>query len=261
VIESMLAAYDAQLREDGEVAGMGGIHRRGPLLMALLGDRSGFITYGSLVGAGDLLTVVADALAWFAVTHPAVGEIEWKTRGHDAAPGLHEALVAAGFSPDEPETVMAGLAERLAGDAMLDGASIRRAGDGADLGRDVERAVNLQAEVFERPVAGLAERTADRLAHAGVELWIAEAGDEVVGVGRLDVVAGTDFGGLWGGSVRADWRGRGVYRALTRARATAALAAGASYLYADCTELSRPILERCGLVPITTTTPYVWRAE
>ncbi len=256
----MLAAYDDQLREDGEVAGMGGIHRRGPLLMGLLGH-SGFITYRSLVGAGDLRTMVANALAWFAETHPTVGEIEWKTRGHDAAPGLHEALVAAGFVPDEPETVMAGLAERLAGDAVLDGASLRRAGDGADLRRDVERAVQRQAEVFGRPVAGLAERTVDRLAHPGVELWLAEAGTEVIGVGRLDVVVGTDFAGLWGGSVRADWRGRGVYRALTRARATSALAAGASHLYADCTEMSRPILERCGLVPITTTTPYVWRAE
>jgi len=29
-------------------------------------------------------------------------------------------------------------------------------------------------------------------------------------------------------------------------------------LYADCTEMSRPILERCGLTAITTTTPYVW---
>jgi hypothetical protein len=29
-------------------------------------------------------------------------------------------------------------------------------------------------------------------------------------------------------------------------------------LNSDCTPMSRPILERSGLVAVTTTTPYVW---
>ncbi|HOB03993.1 MAG TPA: hypothetical protein PKM36_01830 [Propionibacteriaceae bacterium] len=89
-------------------------------------------------------------------------------------------------------------------------------------------------------------------------LWFVEADGEVVGAGRFDLQTGTAFAGLWGGSVREDWRGRGVYRALTQSRASAAVALGADYLDADCTEMSRPILERCGLTAITTTTPYVW---
>jgi len=34
---------------------------------------------------------------------------------------------------------------------------------------------------------------------------------------------------------------------------------GAELVYAECTEFSRPILERAGLVAVTTTTPYLWR--
>ena len=91
-----------------------------------------------------------------------------------------------------------------------------------------------------------------------VELWLAEAGGQVVSAGRIDVVPGTDFAGIWGGATLAEWRGRGIYRALTAARARSALALGVRYINSDSTDMSRPILERSGLLPVTTTTPYVW---
>ena len=65
--------------------------------------------------------------------------------------------------------------------------------------------------------------------------------------------------GLWGGATREQWRGRGIYRALTAARARAALALGKTLVNSDSTEYSRPILERSGLVKVSTTTPYEWR--
>ncbi|HVK35474.1 MAG TPA: GNAT family N-acetyltransferase, partial [Microlunatus sp.] len=55
------------------------------------------------------------------------------------------------------------------------------------------------------------------------------------------------------------WRRRGIYRALTAARAHSALALGKTLLHSDSTEFSRPILERSGLIKVTTTTPYEWR--
>jgi N-acetylglutamate synthase-like GNAT family acetyltransferase len=91
-----------------------------------------------------------------------------------------------------------------------------------------------------------------------VDLWFAEAGGELIGSGRLDLVPGTEFAGLWGGAIRQDWRRRGVYKALTQARAREARTHGARYLYADCTVMSRVILEACGMIPITTTVPYLW---
>jgi GNAT superfamily N-acetyltransferase len=80
----------------------------------------------------------------------------------------------------------------------------------------------------------------------------------VVSAGRLDFVEGTDFAGLWGGATLPEWRGHGIYRALTAARARAALAEGVRFLQSDCSPMSRPILERSGLVAVTTSTPYVW---
>ena len=76
--------------------------------------------------------------------------------------------------------------------------------------------------------------------------------------GRLQVVPGTDFAGIWGGSTLPEYRGRGIYRALVSARARSAVDLGVRYLHSDSTDMSRPILERSGLVPVTTTTPYVW---
>ena len=88
--------------------------------------------------------------------------------------------------------------------------------------------------------------------------WVARVGAEVVGAGRLQRVAGTDFASLWGGAIVPEWRGQGIYRALAAARAAVAVQHGVRYLHSDCTDMSRPILERAGLRAITTTTPYVW---
>lgn len=88
-------------------------------------------------------------------------------------------------------------------------------------------------------------------------LWVAEAGAESVSAGRMDPVAGTPFASPWGGAALPEQRGRGIYRALTAARA--ALALGRTLMHSDSTERSRPILERSGLVEVPTTTRYVWQ--
>ena len=75
--------------------------------------------------------------------------------------------------------------------------------------------------------ATIAEALLRRLSRDdGMELWVAEADDQVVSAGRLEPVAGTDFAGIWGGSTLKEWRGRGIYRAMTAARARSALRIG-----------------------------------
>jgi GNAT superfamily N-acetyltransferase len=96
----------------------------------------------------------------------------------------------------------------------------------------------------------------------GEEYWVVEApsedGTRIVSGGRLVCVEGTEFAGVWGGATVPEWRGRGLYRALVSARARSALARGFRYIQSDCTPMSRPILERSGLLAVTTTTPYIW---
>ena len=80
----------------------------------------GFVTYRDLAGA-DAATIAS----WVAQTvehyraDPDIERVEWKTRGHDHAPRLHEALLDQGFQPQEPESIMIGEAALLDVDVPL----------------------------------------------------------------------------------------------------------------------------------------------
>ena len=108
--------------------------------------------------------------------------------------------------------------------------------------------------------AWLAESLAAEL-EAGPEaltILIAEAGATVACAAWVRFASGTAFATLWGGSTLPAWRGRGIYRALVAQRANLAAARGFRYLQVDASDASRPILERLGFVPVTTTTPFIW---
>ena len=266
----LLAAYDTQLRTDAETSGATSVTRQGPLHLASFPGGRGFITYRDLGGA-DADADRIQGLVSAAITHfrddPEISRVEWKTRAHDHAPGLHEALLDNGFAAGEPESIMVGEARALAIDVPLpEGVSLRRVTDEDD----VRAASALADEVFGGTVsAAESEAMVDDLLRRlsrddGVELWVAEApgpktGRLIVSTGRLEPVRGTDFAGIWGGVTRQGWRGRGIYRALTAARARSALTLGKTLVNSDSTEYSRPILERSGLVRVSTTTPYTWR--
>lgn len=183
--------------------------------------------------------------------------MEWKTRGHDHAPGLHQTLVDHDFQPEEPESIMVGEASLLDVDVALPrGLTLRR----IEAEPDVRAMCRMQGTVFGGPASTRgAEDVLERLASGDeMTLWVVEAAGEIVGAGRLEPVAGSEFAGIWGGAVLAAWRGQGIYRALTAARAHVALAAGRTLIHSDSTACSRPILERSGLVAVSTTTPYTW---
>lgn len=254
----LLAAYDEQLRTDAETPGAVSVTRHGPLRLVTFSGGRGFITYQNLNGctSDDIRQLAADALAHFE-SNGEITEVEWKSRGHDHAPGLHEALLEHGFNPDEPESIMLGEAQLLAVDVALpDGVTVRQVTDE----QDVRAMSAMSDEVFGDPVSvdradDLIRRLADG---AGTELWVAEANGQMISAGRLEPVAGTEFAGIWGGCTRPEWRGRGIYRALTAQRARSALRMGKKYIHSDSTEFSRPILERSGLLKVSTTTPYRW---
>ena len=109
------------------------------------------MTYRDLGGA-DAATIAS----WVgqAVEHyradPAIERVEWKTRGHDRAPGLHDALVRHGFEPGEPESIMIGPAALLAVDVALPASvRLRRIETEADV-----RAMSaMQAVAFDEPLS------------------------------------------------------------------------------------------------------------
>ncbi|WP_345633768.1 GNAT family N-acetyltransferase [Rugosimonospora acidiphila] len=255
----LLAAYDEQLRTDAETPSAISVTRHGPLRLVTFAGGRGFVTYRDLDGAdaGTIRRLVAEVLAHYRAD-PEINRVEWKTRGHDHAPGLHETLLDNGFTADDTESIMVGEARLLAVDVPLpEGVTLRRVTEEPD----VRAMVAMQDEVFGTPASDdMANAMLRRLALGdGMEMWVAEAEGQIVSAGRLEPVSGTNFAGIWGGATREQWRGRGIYRALTAARARSALHNGKTLINSDSTEYSRPILERSGLVKVSTTTPYMWK--
>lgn len=257
----LLARYDAQLRTDAETPSAVAVTTHGSLrLVTFVGGR-GFVTYQDLDGADrdQIRALVDETLAHYRAD-PDITRVEWKTRGHDHAPGLHASLLKAGFEPDAPESIMIGDASALAVEVVLpDGVTLRTVTTESDV-----RAMSAMADgVFGDPVSPeMADSLLKRLGRDdGMELWVAEADGQIVCTGRLEPVDGTDFAGIWGGATLLPWRGRGIYRALTAARARSALRVGKTLIHSDSTEFSRPILERSGLIKVSTTTPYLWRPD
>lgn len=259
--DEFLMAYDRQLRTDAEAASAIAVERIGPLRLITFAGGAGFVTYPPVDGvdARRIPQWVGDVVDRFR-RNPKVNHVEWKTRGHDRLPGLHEALTKHGFVAGEAESIMVGRAELLAGGVSLPpGVRVRKIHREGDVRSMVEMAdAAFHSANGEAMVAALVSRLARG---DGMELWVAEADGQIICTGRLEPVADSDFAGIWGGATLHPWRRRGIYRALTAERARSALRLGKTLIHSDSTEHSRPILERSGLRKISTTTPYLWRND
>ncbi|HEX3453013.1 MAG TPA: GNAT family N-acetyltransferase, partial [Gaiellaceae bacterium] len=206
---------------------------------------------------GDALDeLIASQIAYFTERGQ---RFEWKTYAHDRPADLPERLLAAGFVAEEPETVVIGTVDGIAGEPRLpDGVRLRETTARPDL----EKIDGLEAAVWgeDEDEAGYADFLESELAvdPQALSIVVAEAGDEVVCAAWVRFLHGTEFACFFGGATLEEWRGRGIYRATVTHRANLAAARGCRYLQTDASDDSRPILERLGFVAVTTTTPYLW---
>jgi hypothetical protein len=249
--------YDTELRvwvPDNLPAGLV-VDRDGPLTRWIDPDERGFVGYRDLGGLDgtELDAMIARQRDYFAARGQGM---EWKLHGHDQPADLADRLRAAGFVPEEQETVVIGPAGPLAEGQDPDGLSLRIVTERADL----ERIAAMEAEVWGEERPWFVESMSKELAADpdGTTVVVVEDGDRVVSAGWVRYVRGTAFATLWGGATLAGYRGRGCYHALVRYRARLALARGYEYLQVDASDDSRPILIRAGFVAVTTTTPYVY---
>jgi hypothetical protein len=193
-------------------------------------------------------------------TRPDVESFEWKLYSHDRPADLGARLAAAGFEAGDAEALMVAEAEAIAGIAapLPEGVELVPVTDAAG----VELVAAVHDEAF---TVGTGARIRARLlaqletAPEGVLILLAMAGGRPVCAARMDFNEGTDFAGLWGGGTVAEWRGRGIYRALVAHRARVALERGYRHLFVDASDQSRPILARLGFAHLATTTPYEYR--
>jgi GNAT superfamily N-acetyltransferase len=252
----LLAAYDEQLRGTSEGSTEEPTSTDGPVIRVEYPQR-GFVSYRTLGGLeGDELdALIARQREFFAAKGQAV---EWKLRGHDLPADLPDRLLAAGFEPEEQETVLiaesAAVAERLRGREAVEGVTIRHTTDQDDF----VRIAAMESEVWQEDWSWLADDLGPRQATGLTDVFVAEVDGQVVSAAWAVYKKGTDFTGLWGGSTLAEWRGKGIYKALVAVRAARAVELGYKYLQVDASDDSSPILQRLGFIPVTTTTPYVF---
>ena len=257
-VAALLSAYDQQLRgvlPDQPPEGVI-VERDGPLVRFLDPKSGGFVGYrdlGGLEGA-DLDELIARQVRLFAER---AEEFEWKLHAHDLPADLAQRLLAAGFVPEELETVVIAPVAKVVGEVRLpDGVSLREVTGRADL----ERIAAMEEAIWQDSRGWLADSLeAEQAVDPGaLTIVVAEADGVVVCAGWVRFARATEFATLWGGGTLPAWRGRGIYRAMVAYRASLSAERGVRYLQVDASDESRPILERLGFVAVTTTTPFIW---
>jgi len=254
---ALLDAYDAQLRAHvhDPLPDSIRVERDGPLVRTTGFGGRGWIEYHDLGGLdGEALdTLIARQVQVFRARGE---EAEWKLHGHDLPTDLPERLRAAGFVPEDTETVVIARAAELPLEPILPaGVAIREATRQGDMAR----IAGLEETVWEDDHGWLVDLWKERDADPeSLRIFLAEAGDVTVSAGWVRFPSGTEFATLWGGATLTEWRGRGIYRALVAERTRLAVELGRTYIETDASDDSRPILERLGFTAVTTTTPYVW---
>jgi GNAT superfamily N-acetyltransferase len=182
--------------------------------------------------------------------------LEWKVYGHDTPADLGERLAAAGFEPDDRESVLA---------LALDAASVA----GFDqTGRDVRRVVDERglddyAEIAQalgrRDVVEERHRVAAELRDApdGLSIHIAYLEDRPVACGRVYFRAGGPYAELAGGRTRPEHRRQGLFTALVGSRLREARERDRTHAFVDALPTSEPTLRKRGFGFVTWTQPFV----
>jgi GNAT superfamily N-acetyltransferase len=257
---AVLTTYDQQIRRGARTDSPSARVERDGAVVRQIGEAHDWNgVHWADVDVATADAVIAEQVRYFTA---AGREFEWKLHSHDRPADLADRLLAAGFTPEPPETVMVAEAAELHTEPELpEGVRLLPVTDAAG----VRLMADAHEVAFGEDGSGLAEHLAKRVLVQLTETpdlivaVVAMAGDTPVSSARMEFSPGTDFAGLWGGGTAPRWRGKGIYRALVAHRARIASERGCRYLQVDASDDSRPILQRLGFLPLSVTTPYVYQ--
>jgi GNAT superfamily N-acetyltransferase len=212
-------------------------------------ERPGFVYEASTNRAGVYRARpddVAAAAAWARdeSRRRGIAELEWWV-GWNATPhDLAKQLLALGLVPADPPT-LTGMTSTVE-PARIEGVEIRR----ITTIEEQLAALRIDWEVWGVPQDEWARRTEGERKrfdpNGTVQHFAASVEGEPVGFGRsIDMREGV---ALMGGVVLPEARGRGVYRALVRARWEHAAARETPLLVVQAGDMSEPVLTRLGFV-------------
>lgn len=256
----LLALYDLHERRNAHFGMTERTETTHTLRIVGLNGNPSFVLYSDLRGLDDAAIgrVIDDEIAFFAARQT---EFEWKVYRHDAPPDLDQRLVRRGFTLEPWETLLVMDLHHAPARLFDDrGHRVVRLTDPAQ----VDDVRLIYDAVWAR---GDGEERADRMRHEMVEtpdqtsIFVAYLDDQPVGAAWLYYTDGSDFGSLFGGSVRQEYRGRGVYGALLAARAREARERGRRFLMIDAGPMSQPIVEALGFVPLDQSRPCLYEAR
>ena len=214
-------------------------------------DHKAFIAYSSL-NESNADSVIHAQRDW---AEERCIELGWKLYGHDKPDDLGKRLVAHGFEPQEPESIMVLPLDDVPPRLLAPPAhEIRRITDPALL----KHVKQVNDVVWEEDQADLYAELADTMTGRPEQLsvYVAYRNESPVAAAWLRINEGKPFASLWGGSTLPDYRGRGYYTALLAIRAQEAVRRGARFLTVDAGPMSRPIVARHGFQQITTACDY-----
>jgi GNAT superfamily N-acetyltransferase len=256
-ITAVRELFDRQLRRDYTGDSPDDLVERVGAVVRLVGAGDGWtgVIWSDLGEDGaDADAAIAEQVGCFRRLGRA---FEWKLYAHDRPADLGERLSAAGFTPEEAETVLVGRVAELPTEPRLpEGIRLLKVTDVAG----VELMMRVHEEAFGRPSPRLRRQLLHQVAHDpdSIDAVLAMAGDRPVCAARTEFHRGTDFASLWGGGTVEQWRGKGIYRATVAYRTALAAERGYPYLQVDASDQSRPILQRLGFKALTTTIPYTY---
>jgi hypothetical protein len=253
-LDAVRRAFDEQVRREPGRGDPDAVVEREPHVVRVLRPGGGWsgVVWSDLRRVGPDAAIAAE-LARFAGWG---GPWEWKHYSYDHPVDLPARLWAAGLVAEPEEALLvAEIAELDRQPAPPDGVVLRPVIDPAGV-TDLLRVHHM---VFGGDHAGLARGLGAGLAQGPptVAATVALAGGLAIAAGRVEFHTGTPFASLWGGGTVAEWRARGVFRALVAQRAALAADAGFTFLQVDASPESRPILERLGFHRLASTTPFV----
>ena len=246
--QAILDLYDQEMRKDAS-ASRAKIYKRPGLTYFLAmppSPRAGWVIYTRLDEANvdEAISSTVDFL------HDNGGEFEWKVYDHDTPSDLKERLLARGFEAEELEAVLAfDMEEAPKGFWEPSPATVRRITDPKELAA----VTKIESEVWNEPYDDLEAALAEEMKTTPdqVSVYLAYAGDEAACSAWIRYYPERRFAELYGGATLPAHRGKGMYKALVRARAKEARERGVRFLVVDTSPMSGPILQRHGFVFLT----------
>jgi GNAT superfamily N-acetyltransferase len=254
--DELLRLYDREQREYVVYPGM----RREEALavvrhVSLRADR------GTVVFTRLDATTAEEAISAQIAYFESIGQdFEWKLYEHDRPSDLRARLESRGFEVEEPETIMILDLETAAQSAFEHAATdVRPILDTAG----IDDVAALLENVWGTDHASLGSRLAMELREYPdyLSIYGSYEGGTLASAAWINFHEGSRFASLWGGSTRAECRGRGHYTALLAVRAGQARRRGARFLTVDAGAMSQPILEGRGFHPVAVARACQWRVR